>query len=309
MGRSCSSRSVLGALFTVARTAALHLAVGLVLTGAGATTVEAACTPSDTTLCLLNGRFAAKLDWNDGSAAGLRPALVAAPKTDGAGSASGLFYFYSQDPDNWEVLVKMIDACGQSPGRFWILVSASTGFQFVLTIRDTQNGSVEVYTKPLNGQAGGVADFEGFPNSCSTPPPSSARVRYLNNLVCNGLDFRSQLTANGFTWVSDSGVLTAYQGVNRSSLGPFTETNDSVCADGNYPGSFSLVAEHDYTLVQDIDEEGRALILFDDGVPLGSGRTKSRRAVERIPLTPGTKAGGDAAECRSAGAGPAAPTR
>jgi len=295
----------LGLLGATFRRATLVLLLSVAALGTAQTSVEAACVPNSTTLCLLNNRFAATLQWSDGSAAGLRPALVAAPKTNSAASASGLFYFYQADPDNWEVLVKMLNACGQNPGRFWVLVSASTGFQFVLTITDTQNNSVETYTKPLNGQAGGVADFNAFPGSCSAPPPpSGSEVRYLNNLVCNSLDFRSRLSANGFLWVSDSGVPSAYQAVNRTSLGPFTETNTSACPDVDFNGTFTLVAGHSYSLVQDLEAGERVLRLLDEGTALAPSSPSAAAAVERIAGIPGeTKDSSQPATCQSAGSG------
>jgi len=123
---------------------------GPTATGGGGT-----CTPSATRICLLARRFSATLRWNDGS--GFRDALVAEPKTD----ASGLFYFYASDPANWEILVKMIDGCGTN-GRYWTLVSASTGFGWQLDVRDERTGEVRTYEHPLDGQASGIADFSSF---------------------------------------------------------------------------------------------------------------------------------------------------
>jgi len=117
------------------------------------------CVESDTRLCLLGGRFSATLSWNDGS--GAKPALVAAPKASGAGSASGLFHFYASDPSNWEVLVKMIDGCGTN-GRFWMLVSASTGFGWELVVTDERTGESRTWRHPLDGNASGLSDFEAF---------------------------------------------------------------------------------------------------------------------------------------------------
>ena len=54
----------------------------------------------------------------------------------------------------------MIDACGG--GNFWLLGSASTGFGWELTVRDEKAGVTKTYTKPLNGQASGIADFSAF---------------------------------------------------------------------------------------------------------------------------------------------------
>jgi hypothetical protein len=119
------------------------------------------CIPSTTRLCLLDGRFAAVVRWSDGGPAGLRDAFVAAPRTSGEGSSAGLFSFYQADPNNWELLVKMIDGCG-SNGRFWLLVSASTGFEWELTVTDLVAGTSRTFQHPLDGQASGIADFAAF---------------------------------------------------------------------------------------------------------------------------------------------------
>lgn len=118
-----------------------------------------ACPASSTTLCLLGGRFSARLSWNDGT--GVRDAYVAPPRTGGTSSSSGLFYFYPADPANWEILVKMIDGCATN-GTFWTLVSASTGFAWRLTVTDHETGRVRTWDHPLDGQASGISDFAAF---------------------------------------------------------------------------------------------------------------------------------------------------
>lgn len=123
--------------------------------------VPEACVPSETSLCLLDGRFSARLRWSDGGPAGLRDAFVADPKTDSATAASGIFYFFGDDPNNWEILVKMLDGC-ETNHRFWVLVSASTGFQWELEIRDETTGITKTFSHPLDGNASGIADFEAF---------------------------------------------------------------------------------------------------------------------------------------------------
>ncbi|MFM7143378.1 MAG: S8 family peptidase [Alphaproteobacteria bacterium] len=120
---------------------------------------QGGCVESETRLCLLGGRFSATLTWDDGS--GPKPALVAAPKASGDGSASGLFHFYASDPSNWEVLVKMIDGCATN-GRFWTLVSASTGFGWELAVTDERTGETRTWRHALDGKASGISDFEAF---------------------------------------------------------------------------------------------------------------------------------------------------
>ena len=118
-----------------------------------------ACAPSSTTLCLLGGRFSTTLRWDDGS--GPKAAWVAEPKASSEASASGLFFFYAEDPSNWEVLVKMIDGCATN-GSFWTLVSASTGFGWELTVTDESTGESRTWDHPLDGRASGISDFGAF---------------------------------------------------------------------------------------------------------------------------------------------------
>lgn len=130
----------------------------------------ASCVPSSTDLCLLDGRFTARLSWNDGS--GEKHAFVAAPRTDGADSASGLFFYYAEDASNWEILVKMIDGC-RTNDHFWVLVAGSTGFGWTLEVTDEATGVVRSFTHPLDGQASGLEDFEAFATcAAATPTPS-----------------------------------------------------------------------------------------------------------------------------------------
>lgn len=262
---------------------------GLVAAGGLATSVPAAhavCTPSSTRLCLLGGQFSATLRWNDGGPAGLRDAFVAGPKTD----ASGLFYFFGADPDNWEILVKLIDGC-LTNGRYWVLVSASTGFQWQLTVVNENNGATRTFSHPLDGNASGIADFNAF--VCNVPP-AGARVRYLNDLICLGSPFTSTLSANGFQWTSVSGVPTNYLNVNRTTLGPFTEVNNSPCPNLGYPGTFNISPGRRYLLRQTISGSTPVLQLFDEGSALVLGEGPSGEAgdvVQELQAAPGEPGG------------------
>ena len=173
----------------------------LLLAGPAVRAADALCSPSPTRLCLLGGRFSATLRWDDGS--GAHDALVAAPRADAGGSASGLFYFYGSDPSNWEVLVKMIDGC-RTNGRYWLLVSASTGFEWRLEVVDEAKTIGRAWFHPLDGNASGVSDFAAF-RGCPAQglPPS---LRYRNDLACGSTRFLSVLSAGARAWESSSGV-------------------------------------------------------------------------------------------------------
>lgn len=240
------------------------------------------CVSTTTSLCLLEGRFSARLRWNDGT--GFRDAYVAAPKTDGSSSSAGLFYFYPLDPSNWEVLVKMVDGCANN-SRYWLLVSASTGFGWELTVRDEVSGSSRVFTHPLDGQASGISDFGAFadcrapspiPTPLPTPVPTPgpglfANVRYLNSVFCEPYSFDSTLSANGYSWTSRV-TPSAYQRVYRTTLGPFIETNDTACLNHFYDKTVPLTFGHRYTLRQYEDFQGVKFDVVDEGPipPTGS---------------------------------------
>ncbi len=253
---SCPRRGRLGRLRTA-------IALGWALAALAPTRAAAACTPSATRLCLLGGRFAATLTWDDGS--GWKTALVAEPRADGGSSASGLFRFYESDPSNWEVLVKMVDGC-RTNGRFWVLVSASTGFGWRLEVVDQETTLGRAWFHPLDGRASGIADFEAF-RGCP-PRGRPAIVRYRNDLVCGTEPFVSTLSAaGGPAWQSTSGVPSPAQDVAANAIGPFVETNPSPCGGTTYAGSFPLATDRRWLLLQTLDDATgeRVLEIFDEG--------------------------------------------
>ena len=112
------------------------------------------CVPSDTNLCLLNGRFRVEVQWrNFEDVTG--PGTVVLSSSD-----SGLFWFF--DEDNWEMLVKMVDACGSEFNSFWVFAAATTNVEYTLTVTDTQTGDVKPYFNPLGRAAPAITDTAAF---------------------------------------------------------------------------------------------------------------------------------------------------
>jgi hypothetical protein len=68
---------------------------------------------------------------------------------------SGLFWFFS--PANWEVFVKVLDACPIAP-NFWVFMSANTDVAFTLTITDKLTGRTKVIQNAQDHLADSVAD-------------------------------------------------------------------------------------------------------------------------------------------------------
>lgn len=146
------------------------------------------------------------------------------------------------------------------------------------------SGSYVLQNFPQLGQTATVEWSEGAQNFIITgkggaPPPPAAQVRYGNDLTCFGANFESTLSANGFTWVSDTGVFSPYQSVNRTTLGPFTETNDSSCTNIQYPGVLALTPGRRYSLVQTLNNGNFFLAQIDDGPVVGSADPAEKAAV------------------------------
>jgi hypothetical protein len=115
--------------------------------------VPGPCVADSRTLCL-HDRFRVQAAWRaaDGQAgaAGVLPVSA---------SDSGLFWFAS--PDNLELLVKVLDGCGQN-GHYWVFAGPATDLQFLLTVTDTLTGRVKVYFNPLGVPARAVTDSAAF---------------------------------------------------------------------------------------------------------------------------------------------------
>jgi hypothetical protein len=107
-----------------------------------------------TSLPLHQGRFKVEASWRsfDGTTG---PARAAAPAADG----SGLFWFFS--PDNWELLVKVLDGCALN-GRYWVFAAGTTNVGYTLTVTDTRTGRTARYENPLGQRSPAVTDVDAF---------------------------------------------------------------------------------------------------------------------------------------------------
>ena len=116
---------------------------------------SSACIPGPNTACLLSGRFKVEIEWTDFSAV-TRDAYVASAGT----SDSALFYW--TNPNNWEVLIKAINACSLN-NKFWIYFAAATNVGYRVTVTDTLSGGPpKVYTNPVGTLAQATNDINAF---------------------------------------------------------------------------------------------------------------------------------------------------
>jgi hypothetical protein len=148
-----------------------------VLAGRNATTVVGPCVPDATTMCLLSGRYEAKVTWrnpfnNDSGIGG------AAPFTD----FSGFFWF--TDPANLELMLKVLEL----DGVIKVFYGQLTDLEFQLTLREVATGLTKVYS---NGPANCGAidqDFRGLQAALiatdKAVPPATTRCRPDADTLC-----------------------------------------------------------------------------------------------------------------------------
>jgi hypothetical protein len=113
------------------------------------------CTADATTLCLNNGRFRVQATY--ATAAGQTGSGMAVPQT----SDTGLFWFFSAT--NIEVIIKVVNACTFAAGpRYWVFAGGLTNVQVVLTVTDTSNGMMRIYTNPQSTAFAPIQDTDAF---------------------------------------------------------------------------------------------------------------------------------------------------
>jgi subtilisin family serine protease len=112
------------------------------------------CAAGPTSLCL-GGRFRVEAGWATPDGA------------SGAGNAveltddTGYFWFFNQD--NVEVLVKVLDACGDPAfHRYWVFAAGLTDVEVDLTVTDTATGAVRPYHNPQRTPFVPVLDIQAF---------------------------------------------------------------------------------------------------------------------------------------------------
>lgn len=114
----------------------------------GSSTVNALC---------LNTRFAITTKWRTNPTPGT--------PTDGNGSVvvagpnSGIFWFFSSD--NWEVMVKVLNACGLN-NRYWVFSAATTNVFYRMEVFDVRAGVNKIYFNYPGPPAPAVTDVNAF---------------------------------------------------------------------------------------------------------------------------------------------------
>jgi len=126
----------------------------------------AACTPSDTTLCLNDSRFSASVHWKDSHGREGDGHAIAIT------SDTGYYWFFS--PANIELVLKVLDARSVN-GKYWVFFGALSNVEYTLTVTDTSNGKTKTYLNP-SGQFASVGDTKAFDPSSIEPTAVTERI-------------------------------------------------------------------------------------------------------------------------------------
>src|SRR5262245_13904143 len=80
---------------------------------------------------------------------------------------AGYFWFF--DPNNVEVVVKVLDGCPVN-GRRWVFAAGLTDVHVVLIVTDTQTGASKTYVNPIGTAFLPIQDTDAF-STCSAGSP------------------------------------------------------------------------------------------------------------------------------------------
>lgn len=112
------------------------------------------CIEDEGTRCLRQGRFRVRIDWrNFENQTGIGSVVP------GGTDDSSLFWFF--EADNWELLVKVLNACGIN-NRFWVFAAATTNVEYTLRVTDVQTGVTKTYQNPLGNASSAITDGDAF---------------------------------------------------------------------------------------------------------------------------------------------------
>ena len=114
-----------------------------------------ACSPGGNVLCLDNERFEVRVEWTDfQDFSGPGITIAEQPANN-----SGIFYFFS--PDNWELMVKVLDGC-EINDRYWVFAAATTNVAYELVVEDTSTATIATYSNPLGVASAAITDTDAF---------------------------------------------------------------------------------------------------------------------------------------------------
>ena len=115
---------------------------------------SASCTPTSTSLCLTGARFTVQVQWRASESAAFSSGQAVALTSD-----TGYFWFF--EPDNIELVVKVLDGCALN-GQYWVFASGLTNVDVDIAVTDTATAQVRHFTNPAGTAFIPVEDTSAF---------------------------------------------------------------------------------------------------------------------------------------------------
>lgn len=121
-------------------------------------------------LTLHNGRFQVTANFHDRAGGTLQPAGAVSLRDATGFDETGYFWF--DDPDKIDLVVRVFDGC-QFNQHFWVFYGSLTNVSYDLAVTDTQTDLVKTYSNPLGKISPPIQDTEAFA-TCPSPHPAPA---------------------------------------------------------------------------------------------------------------------------------------
>ncbi len=118
------------------------------------------CTRTSNAACLVSSRFQVTAVY-DNTATGAGVGQVMSFSGTRAESNESVFYYFT-DPSNFEMGIKVLDACSFS-GSFWVFIGGLTNQGWNVNVLDTQTGRKKTYANSLGTTTVTVTDTAAFP--------------------------------------------------------------------------------------------------------------------------------------------------
>ncbi|MCB1007734.1 MAG: hypothetical protein KDB94_02445 [Acidobacteria bacterium] len=121
------------------------------------------CVPSATVACLgSGGRFKVEGFAFDFQTPPNQYAMTIAQVNGGENLSDDSAVFWFFEADNWELLIKVIDACSPPFNAYWVYYAATTNVEFHVTVTDTLSGLSKTYDSVAGPPAPAVTDTNAF---------------------------------------------------------------------------------------------------------------------------------------------------
>jgi lysyl endopeptidase len=117
------------------------------------------CLRDADTACLLGGKFKVEVEWTTASNTGT--GKVMAFNGERAESDESVFFWFFNST-NFEMGVKMVDACVAPFNRYWVFVSGLTSQQYLVRVTNMDTLEEKPYFNPLNNLPTTEGDTDAF---------------------------------------------------------------------------------------------------------------------------------------------------